>query len=195
MSLLEVSNLRTYFKTDAGEARAVDGISFGLERSEVLGIVGESGSGKSVTSLSLMRLIPDPPGRIMEGSSIRFKGEELTTVSDSRMRELRGSAMAMIFQEPMTSLNPVHRVGEQIAEAVRKMQFQAFAASQMFGWQDSFSQHERGLLDDDIWRHMRASVDSAMRHPAFREAYEQRFSHSPATGPRSSRCDTASPLL
>jgi peptide/nickel transport system ATP-binding protein len=119
MALLEVSNLRTYFKTDAGEARAVDGISFTVERGEVLGIVGESGSGKSVTSLSIMGLVPNPPGRIMEGSSVKLKGEELTTAEPSRIRELRGAEMAMIFQEPMTSLNPVQRVGAQISETVR----------------------------------------------------------------------------
>jgi peptide/nickel transport system ATP-binding protein len=119
MALLEVENLRTYFKTDAGEARAVDGITFTVEPGEVLGIVGESGSGKSVTSLSIMGLVPNPPGRIMEGSSVRLKGEELTTAPAARIRELRGAEMAMIFQEPMTSLNPVQRVGAQIAETVR----------------------------------------------------------------------------
>lgn len=119
MALLEVSNLRTYFTTDAGEARSVDGVSFHIDKGEVLGIVGESGCGKSVTSLSIMRLIPQPPGRIMEGSSIKLRGEELVTASDKRMREIRGNDMAMIFQEPMTSLNPVFPIGEQIAEALR----------------------------------------------------------------------------
>ena len=119
MRLLEVSNLRTYFKTDAGSARSVDGVSFGIDKGEVLGIVGESGCGKSVTSLSIMRLIPQPPGEIMPGSSIKLRGEELITASDRRMREIRGNDVAMIFQEPMTSLNPVFPIGEQIAEALR----------------------------------------------------------------------------
>ena len=119
MSLLEVQNLRTYFRTDAGEARAVDGVSFSVNPGEVLGIVGESGSGKSVTSLSIMRLIAEPPGRILEDSVIRFKGEDLLAMPQKRMRAVRGNDIAMIFQEPMTSLNPVFRVGEQIAEALR----------------------------------------------------------------------------
>ena len=119
MPLLEVTNLRTYFKTDAGLARSVDGVSFSLEKGEVLGIVGESGCGKSVTSLSIMRLIPQPPGEIMSGSSIKLNGEELVTASERRMREVRGNDVAMIFQEPMTSLNPVFPIGEQIAEALR----------------------------------------------------------------------------
>jgi oligopeptide/dipeptide ABC transporter ATP-binding protein len=119
MALLEVTDLRTYFRTDAGLARAVDGISFHVDRGEVLGIVGESGSGKSVTSLSIMRLVPEPPGEIVAGSSIRLKGEELVGAPESRMREIRGNDVAMIFQEPMTSLNPVFPVGDQIAEVVR----------------------------------------------------------------------------
>src|SRR5688572_22127953 len=119
MALLEVTNLRTYFKTDAGIARSVDGVSFSIEKGEVLGIVGESGCGKSVTSLSLMRLIPQPPGEIMPGSSIKLRGEELVGASEKRMRQIRGNDMAMIFQEPMTSLNPVFPIGEQIAEALR----------------------------------------------------------------------------
>lgn len=119
MRLLEVSNLRTYFKADAGIARAVDGVSFGIDKGEVLGIVGESGCGKSVTSLSIMRLIPQPPGEILPGSSIKLRGEELVTASERRMREIRGNDVAMIFQEPMTSLNPVFPIGEQIAEALR----------------------------------------------------------------------------
>jgi peptide/nickel transport system ATP-binding protein len=117
--LLQVRDLRTYFHTDAGTARAVDGVSFEVEKGEVLGIVGESGCGKSVTSLSIMQLIPRPPGEIMEGSSIRLRGEELIGAGERRMRELRGDDIAMIFQEPMTSLNPVYRVGDQIAEALR----------------------------------------------------------------------------
>ena len=119
MALLEVENLRTYFSTDAGVARAVDGVSFSVNPGEVLGIVGESGSGKSVTSLSVMRLIPQPPGRILPDSSIRFKGEELLRLPEKRMRAVRGNDIAMIFQEPMTSLNPVFAVGEQIGEALR----------------------------------------------------------------------------
>ena len=118
MPLLEVSNLRTYFRTDEGEARAVDGVSFTVEAGEVVGIVGESGSGKSVTSLSILRLIPEPPGRILPGSSVRFKGEELVTASEDRLRQIRGNDIAMIFQEPMTSLNPVYTVGNQIEEAI-----------------------------------------------------------------------------
>jgi peptide/nickel transport system ATP-binding protein len=117
--LLEVRDLRTWFHTDAGTAKAVDGVSFAVERGEVLGIVGESGCGKSVTSLSLMQLIARPPGEVMSGSSIRWKGEELVGAKEKRLRALRGDDIAMIFQEPMTSLNPVHRVGAQIAEVLR----------------------------------------------------------------------------
>jgi peptide/nickel transport system ATP-binding protein len=119
MALLDVRNLRTYFHTDNGEARSVDGVSFSIEKGEVLGIVGESGCGKSVTSLSIMRLIPQPPGTIMPDSSIRFRDEEIVSASEKRMREIRGNDVAMIFQEPMTSLNPVFPIGEQIAEALR----------------------------------------------------------------------------
>ena len=115
--LLEVTNLRTQFPTRAGLVRSVDGVSFSIGAGELLGLVGESGCGKSITALSVMRLIAKP-GKITNGS-IKFKGEELTTVSEDRMRELRGDDIAMIFQDPMTSLNPVFTVGEQIAEALR----------------------------------------------------------------------------
>jgi peptide/nickel transport system ATP-binding protein len=117
--LLEVSDLRTYFHTDGGTAKAVDGVSFHVSAGEVLGIVGESGCGKSVTSLSVMQLIPRPPGELLEGSSIRFRGEELVGAGERRMRDIRGNDIAMIFQEPMTSLNPVFTVGDQISEALR----------------------------------------------------------------------------
>jgi peptide/nickel transport system ATP-binding protein/oligopeptide transport system ATP-binding protein len=121
--LLQVENLRTYFHTDAGVARAVDGVSFHVDPGETLGIVGESGSGKSVTSLSVMRLIPEPPGEIQPGSRILFRGEagveDLATAPEERMRRIRGNDIAMIFQEPMTSLNPVFRVGDQIMESLR----------------------------------------------------------------------------
>ncbi len=121
--ILQVENLRTYFRTDAGVARAVDGVSFHVNPGETLGIVGESGSGKSVTSLSVMRLIPQPPGRIEPGSRILFRGaggvEDLATAPEARMRQIRGNDIAMIFQEPMTSLNPVFTVGEQIMESLR----------------------------------------------------------------------------
>jgi peptide/nickel transport system ATP-binding protein len=117
--ILEVRDLRTYFHTDAGVAKAVDGVSFHVSAGEVLGIVGESGCGKSVTSLSIMQLIPRPPGEIMPGSSIRFRGDELVGAKERRLRDMRGNDIAMIFQEPMTSLNPVYSVGDQIGEALR----------------------------------------------------------------------------
>jgi oligopeptide/dipeptide ABC transporter ATP-binding protein len=115
--LLEVKNLRTHFPTRAGLVRAVEGVSFHLDEGELLGLVGESGCGKSITALSLMRLVA-PPGRIV-GGEVWFAGENLLAVSDERMREIRGDRLAMIFQDPMTSLNPVYTVGEQIAEALR----------------------------------------------------------------------------
>ena len=115
--LLVVEDLKTYFRTDGGVARAVDGVSFSLNRGETLGLVGESGCGKSVTSLSVMRLIPSPPGEIVSGR-IRFRGNDLLGMSDSDMRGVRGNDIAMIFQEPMTSLNPVFTCGFQIDEAV-----------------------------------------------------------------------------
>jgi len=116
--LLTVKNLKTYFTTDSGTAKAVDGVSFSIDRGETLGLVGESGCGKSVTSLSIMRLIPDPPGKIV-GGSIKFRGRNLIDLPDDEMREVRGNDIAMIFQEPMTSLNPVYTCGFQIDEAVR----------------------------------------------------------------------------
>lgn len=115
--LLSVQNLQTHFPTRAGLVKAVDDVSFTIEEGELLGLVGESGSGKSITALSILRLI-SPPGKIA-GGSIKFKGEELITASEDRMREIRGNDIAMIFQDPMTSLNPVFTVGEQIAEALR----------------------------------------------------------------------------
>jgi len=116
--LLSVRGLRTTFRTEEGEFAAIDDVSFDLGEGEVLGIVGESGSGKSVTALSLLRLIPDPPGRIASGE-VLFEGRNLLTLSERRMREIRGAAISMIFQEPMTSLNPVFTVGDQIVETIR----------------------------------------------------------------------------
>ena len=115
--LLEVRNLQTQFPTRAGLVRAVDGVSFYLDGGELLGLVGESGCGKSITALSVMRLIA-PPGKIVSGE-ILFDGKNLLSLSDREMRQIRGDDIAMIFQDPMTSLNPVFRVGEQIAEALR----------------------------------------------------------------------------
>jgi len=115
--LLEVHNLRTYFQIRAGLVRAVDGVSFHLDGGELLGLVGESGCGKSITALSIMRLVA-PPGKIVSGE-ITFDGKSLLSLSESEMRQIRGDDIAMIFQDPMTSLNPVYTVGEQIAEALR----------------------------------------------------------------------------
>ena len=118
MSLLEVRNLTTAFQTARGEITAMEDVSFDLNPGEILGIVGESGSGKSVTALTIMGLLPRPPARIASGS-IRFGGQELTTLSEGRMQKLRGPGIAMVFQEPMTSLNPVFTIGDQIVETIR----------------------------------------------------------------------------
>ncbi len=115
--VLEVADLKTYFYTRLGLVKAVDGVSFSLRRGETLAIVGESGCGKSVTALSLMRLVADPPGRIV-GGCIRLDGIDLVAVDDATMRGIRGKEISMIFQEPMTSLNPVMTIGRQIAEAL-----------------------------------------------------------------------------
>jgi oligopeptide/dipeptide ABC transporter ATP-binding protein len=118
MPILEVKGLKTHFFTKLGVSKAVDGIDFTLRKGETLGIVGESGCGKSMTSLSILRLIPSPPGKIA-GGQVLFKGKDLVTLPEDEMRKIRGNEISMIFQEPMTSLNPVIPVGEQIAEAIR----------------------------------------------------------------------------
>ncbi|HET9327698.1 MAG TPA: ABC transporter ATP-binding protein [Candidatus Eisenbacteria bacterium] len=115
--LLRLEDLKTHFFTDDGVVRAVDGVSYEIQPGETLAVVGESGSGKSVTALSILRLVPTPPGRIV-GGRILFKGRDLATVSMPEMRKIRGKEISMIFQEPMTSLNPVYTCGEQIIEAV-----------------------------------------------------------------------------
>ena len=115
--LLEVRGLTTHFFTQEGVVKAVDGVSFDLEEGEILGLVGESGCGKSVTALSIMRLIPDPPGRTVRGQVI-FEGQDMLKLSGSKMRNIRGNRIAMVFQEPMTSLNPVLTVGRQLTETL-----------------------------------------------------------------------------
>ncbi len=117
-TLLRVENLRTWFDSDRGPIRAVDGVDFEIEAGHTLGVVGESGSGKSVTALSVMRLV-DEPGHISEESHIVFDGHDLAGLDERQMERVRGDEISMIFQEPMTSLNPVYTVGDQIAEAVR----------------------------------------------------------------------------
>ena len=115
MILLEVRDLRTYFETDDGLVKAVDGISFQLQHGETLGIVGESGSGKSVTNLSIIRLVPDPPGKIVSGE-VLFKGEDILSLPPDAVRRIRGRRIAMIFQDPMTSLNPFMKISKQLME-------------------------------------------------------------------------------
>src|SRR6201994_2639143 len=117
MALLEVENIQTHFRTPDGINRAVGGVSFYEEEGEAMAIIGKCGCGKSVTSMSLMRLIPEPPGKI--AGSIRFRGQDLLKLSDREMRQIRGNDISMIFQEPMTSLNPVLTVGRQIGETLR----------------------------------------------------------------------------
>jgi len=113
--LLVVDDLKMYFHTRDGVVKAVDGVSYTLNKGETIGVVGESGSGKSVTAMTMMRLIPMPPGKV-EGGDVRFNGESLLTLPEDKMRAIRGNRIAMIFQDPMTSLNPVYRVGHQLAE-------------------------------------------------------------------------------
>src|SRR5438132_14276052 len=113
--LLSVRDLRTYFETEDGTVRAVDGISFDLRRGETLGIVGESGSGKSVTNLSIIRLIPEPPGRIVSGKII-FNGTDILSLKEAEVRKIRGRRIAMIFQDPMTSLNPFMKLSRQFMQ-------------------------------------------------------------------------------
>jgi peptide/nickel transport system ATP-binding protein len=115
--LLKIRNLHTYFYTDDGVAKAVDGVDLELVEGGTLGVVGESGCGKSVTALSIMRLIPDPPGKIMQGKIV-FGGKDLLALSEAEMRKIRGRSISMIFQEPMTSLNPVFQIGDQISEVL-----------------------------------------------------------------------------
>src|SRR5262245_36851221 len=117
MALLAVENLQTHFRTQDGVVRAVDGVSFMVDEGETLAVVGESGCGKSVTAMSILRLIPEPPGRI--AGSIRFQDKDLLKLSDREMRDIRGNDISMIFQEPMTSLNPVLTVGRQLGETLR----------------------------------------------------------------------------
>jgi ABC-type dipeptide/oligopeptide/nickel transport system ATPase component len=116
-ALLKVEDLKTHFFTDDGVVRAVDGVSYDIGERETLAVVGESGSGKSVTALSILRLVPSPPGRIV-GGRILFRGRDLAHLPTAEMRKIRGKEISMIFQEPMTSLNPVYTCGEQIIEAV-----------------------------------------------------------------------------
>ncbi len=116
-AILEIDDLRTHFFTQAGVVRAVDGVSYAVRAGETLGVVGESGCGKSVTALSVLRLVASPPGRIV-GGTIRFGGTNLLDLSESEMEDIRGNDISMIFQEPMTSLNPLMTVGRQIAEAI-----------------------------------------------------------------------------
>jgi oligopeptide transport system ATP-binding protein len=118
-NLLEVRELRTYFHTDDGTVKAVDGVSFELRRGETLGIVGESGSGKSVTSLSIIRLIPNPPGEILSGE-ILFAGQDILRLPEDEVRKIRGRRIAMIFQDPMTSLNPFMKISKQLMEMTRR---------------------------------------------------------------------------
>ncbi|HEY3542361.1 MAG TPA: ABC transporter ATP-binding protein [Gaiellaceae bacterium] len=119
MPLLEVENLRTHFFTRAGVVRAVDGVDFAIEKGKTLGIVGESGCGKSVTALSIMRLLPTPPARIVSGS-IRFEGRELTALSERQLEDVRGSEIGMVFQDPMTALNPTLTIGTQLVEVLQR---------------------------------------------------------------------------
>ncbi len=124
MALLEVKDLRTYFYTQEGTVKSVDGVSYNVEEGETLGLVGESGCGKSVSALSILRLIPQPPGRIVSGE-ILFQGRDILKLDEDEIRKIRGNDIAMVFQEPMTSLNPVLTIGRQMTEALDPVQWWA----------------------------------------------------------------------
>ena len=128
-TILEVENLTTEFRTEGGTVRAVDGVSFHLDEGETLGIVGESGSGKSVTSMSIMRLISSPPGRILPQSKVRVDGRDVLALSESKMQAIRGRDIAMIFQDAMTALNPVFTVGNLLSEVLKRHQNMSSAAA------------------------------------------------------------------
>ena len=159
-ALLSIENLRTVFRTNAGEIAAVDGVSLSVARGKTLGIVGESGCGKSVLSLSAMRLVP-PPGKIAAGR-IMFDGQDLLALPDDQMRALRGRRIAMIFQEPMTSLNPVFTIGDQIVEAMRA--------------------HERGTASADLKTRAIAALDR-VRIPAAARRFDE-YPHQMSGGMR-----------
>src|SRR6266480_4515990 len=116
-TVLDIDNLQTHFFTTAGVVRAVDGVSYNVKSGETLGVVGESGCGKSVTALSILRLVANPPGRIV-GGSVRLQGKNLLELTETEMERIRGNDISMIFQEPMTSLNPLFTVGHQVSEAI-----------------------------------------------------------------------------
>jgi peptide/nickel transport system ATP-binding protein len=159
-ALLSIENLRTVFRTNAGEIAAVDGVSLSVARGKTLGIVGESGCGKSVLSLSAMRLVP-PPGKVASGR-IMFDGQDLLALPDDAMRALRGRRIAMIFQEPMTSLNPVFTIGDQIVEAMRA--------------------HERGTPMAELKARAIAALDR-VRIPAAARRFEE-YPHQMSGGMR-----------
>ena len=148
--LLEISNLRTYFSVRGHTAKAVDDVSLSILPGQTLGLVGESGCGKSVTAHSIMRLIPTPPGRIA-GGEILFEGQDLVTLSEARMRRIRGNRISMIFQEPMTSLNPTFPVGDQVGEVIRL-----------------HAKLSRAAARAAVGRHVQAG-----RHPGGREAHRR----------------------
>jgi peptide/nickel transport system ATP-binding protein len=150
-TLLKLENLRTYFHTDIGVVKAVDGLSVQVKAGQTLGIVGESGSGKSVTSLSIMRLLPLQTARLEAGSKIIFAGENLVDASEEKIRSIRGAEISMIFQEPMTSLNPVYTTGNQVVEAIMLHQHVDKKTAQAKTI-DLF--REVGIPDPEEWIHM-----------------------------------------
>src|SRR2546421_607952 len=156
-NLLEVDNLKTYFYTRSGVVKAVNDVSFAIKPGETLGVVGESGCGKSVTALSVMRLIVNPPGKIVDGH-INFNGEDLLEKSTEELSDIRGSKISMIFQDPMTSLNPVFTVGYQIAETVKR--------------------HRKDVTNDQAWKHTVEMLDLVHIPDAKRRAksYPHEFS-------------------
>jgi len=145
--LLEVKNLSTHFLTQDGTAKVVQNVNFAIEKGKTFALVGESGCGKSVTALSILRLVPEPQGKIVSGS-VLLDGQDLTKLSEKRMRDIRGNKIAMIFQEPMTSLNPVYSVGNQIAEAVK--QHQRKSARQ--AWADAVETLNKVGIADPVHR-------------------------------------------